>query len=246
MGEAINSPDFILLKLGLGLPGGLVFSFVALAIILSSFAKIATILSILIFGLGKAALPSAVITTTLGLALTYFAMYPTINAVSRAVDREIKGKTSLSNDELLRAMFVATTEWKAFLIRNIDAKDVDVYYKLATSVDKHPAAKDAIPAEAPPIKTPIESSMTPSATQKDDLRILIPAFFISELSKAFKTGITVLLPFVIVDLLVIILLSALGTVTFNTLLLSFPLKLILFTSVNGWELITTNILSAYL
>jgi len=76
------------------------------------------------------------------------------------------------------------------------------------------------------------------------LNVLIPAYVLSELKQAFKLGLKLLLPFLVIDLIVAHIFTAMGIVTLSSFSLSFCLKVILLASVGGWDLIIKNILSS--
>jgi flagellar biosynthesis protein FliP len=72
---------------------------------------------------------------------------------------------------------------------------------------------------------------------------LFPAYILSEIKWSFKTGLKILLPFLVIDLIVAHVFTALGVVTLSTFSLSFSLKVLLLASIGGWDLIVKNILS---
>ncbi len=80
--------------------------------------------------------------------------------------------------------------------------------------------------------------------QVNTLNILIPSYIISETKDAFKIGLKLLLPFIVIDLLVAHIFTAMGIVTLSSFSLAFSLKVILLASVGGWDLIVKNILGA--
>jgi flagellar biosynthetic protein FliP len=89
-----------------------------------------------------------------------------------------------------------------------------------------------------------EVSELPRPATADDvpLRIAVPAFIVSELRTAFELGLTVLLPFLVIDLVVATVLTALGMVMVPPQVLSLPLKLLVFLAVDGWHLIVRSLL----
>jgi len=74
------------------------------------------------------------------------------------------------------------------------------------------------------------------------LRIAVPAFVLSELQTAFKMGLVILLPFLVIDLIVASILSALGMVMLPPPIVSLPIKLLVFVSVDGWHLVVKSLL----
>ena len=78
-----------------------------------------------------------------------------------------------------------------------------------------------------------------------DLTVLAPAFALSELKAAFRVGFFLLLPFLVIDLLLAVVLLALGMHTIEARVISLPLKLLLFLAVDGWGLIVHGLLASY-
>ena len=77
------------------------------------------------------------------------------------------------------------------------------------------------------------------------LRILVPAFVISELKTAFQIGFMVILPFLVIDLVVAAVLTALGMIMLPPQLVSLPLQLLLFVAVDGWHLLVGSLLGSF-
>ena len=77
-------------------------------------------------------------------------------------------------------------------------------------------------------------------------QVLAPAFLVSELKKGLSTGLNLLLPLLIIDILVATVIVALGYESLNPHLIALPLKLALFLALDGWMLITTNLISTYI
>jgi len=90
---------------------------------------------------------------------------------------------------------------------------------------------------------PIQQTATPDAEPaKLSMPKLVVVFLVSELSKAFKIGLALLLPFVLIDILVANVLAVLTVTQIKAQAISLPLKLLLFVAVDGWGLITKNLL----
>jgi flagellar biosynthetic protein FliP len=77
------------------------------------------------------------------------------------------------------------------------------------------------------------------------MRMAIPAYSISELTTAFQMGVSVLLPFLVVDLAVASLLMSMGMMMVPPVTISLPLKLLLFVLVDGWNLVAGSLLKSY-
>ena len=79
----------------------------------------------------------------------------------------------------------------------------------------------------------------------DSWQVLAPAFLISELKRAFKTGLTLFLPFLVIELVVANILVAVGLTRLAPEYVALPFKILLFVVLDGWALITTNLVSTY-
>jgi flagellar biosynthetic protein FliP len=104
--------------------------------------------------------------------------------------------------------------------RNVREKDLKLFMDLS--------------GEAPPA-TPEELS----------LRILVPAFMISELKRAFEIGFLLFLPFLVIDLVVASVLMSMGMMMLPPIVVSLPFKLIFFVLVDGWSLVAGSLVQSY-
>jgi len=85
----------------------------------------------------------------------------------------------------------------------------------------------------------------PAAPEAISLRILIPAFMISELKRAFEIGFLLFLPFLIIDLVVASVLMSMGMMMLPPVVVSLPFKLIFFVLVDGWSLVAGSLVQSY-
>ena len=77
------------------------------------------------------------------------------------------------------------------------------------------------------------------------MRVLIPAFMVSELKTAFQIGFMIFLPFLVIDLVVASILMAMGMMMLSPMMVSLPFKLMLFVLVDGWSLIMGSLISSF-
>ena len=226
----MESLDLNLTVARLGYPVVLVAAYAFAALLLSSYVKIATVLSILKAGLGVNGLPSAMVTGGLALALSFFVMYPTIRDSGQAVDAALRAKGGvLSDADRSFALDAGVQEWKKFLQKNAQPEELQRFAQLAAEGDRAQGKKDQ-----------------GAAGYGESYRVLAPAFFVSELRQAFKIGLSIFVPFLIIDLLCAVVLALAGVDSLNPHLVGLPLKLLLFVAVDGWTLITTNLAASYL
>ncbi len=223
MGMATTS-DISLLISNLGLSVFSVALLFLLALAFSSFIKIVTVLGIVRVGLGAEGLPSAFVVGTLSLALSLFVMFPTLNRSIGVLNGSLSAKgASTTSAEKAAGFSKVFEEWKTFLAKHTHSEEKERFAKIAVQLDKEAAAEDL----------------------SGSFRILAPAFLVSELKEAFATGLTLFLPFLVIDLLVANVLVAVGLTQLSPILVSLPFKLLVFVMVDGWTLITGNLVATY-
>lgn len=218
---------------GISVFGQLGFSAVSLglllvlALLLSSYIKIATVLGMVRLGFGFSSLPSAFVTGGLAVSLSFFVMYPTLQRSTAAMDKTIAAKSAalITDADRAAALNAGIAEWKPFLQKFAEKKDVERFAEVATELDG------------------ADSSTTASLT--NTWRILIPAFVVSELKRAFVTGMNVFLPFLVIDIVVMAVLAAIGFERLEPQFVSIPFKVAAFVLVDGWTIITSNLVSTY-
>jgi flagellar biosynthetic protein FliP len=184
----------------------------ALVASLTTFTRFTIVLAFLRQGIGMPGVPPNQVLAALALFLTLFSMEPTIDAVwKRAVSPCLEGKMAVR--EAAEAGLPVARE---FMLRQTRPADLMLLAEL--SGQRRPA--------------------TP-----DDVRLptLAAAFLLSELKTAFQIGLVILLPFLLVDLLVCVAISALGLSGLPANAVALPVKLALFVSVDGWNLIVGSL-----
>lgn len=199
------------------LPYLILFPFLpALLLAFSAFTRIAVVLFLLRQGLGSPSVPPNLVLIGLALLLTYFVMSPALEKIQvQAYAPFSAGQITL--DE---ARNRAAAPLKTFMLRQTRAEDLALF----TADIKIANPKDAatIPFKA-----------------------LAPAFLTSELKTAFQIGFMVVLPFLVIDLVVASVLTALGMVMLPPQLVSLPLKLLLFVVANGWHLLVGSLIGSF-
>jgi flagellar biosynthetic protein FliP len=188
----------------------------SILVMMTSFTRIVVVLSLLRTALGTGTAPPNAVIVALALFLTAFVMGP---AFQNAYDVGIR---PLMNNEITteQAFERSTGPFKTFMLKNVREKD------LAMFVDMSREAKPATPEDV-------------------SLRILIPAFMISELKRAFEIGFLLFLPFLIIDLVVASVLMSMGMMMLPPVVVSLPFKLIFFVLVDGWTLVAGSLIQSY-
>lgn len=201
-----------------------------LLMLVTSFVKIAVVLSIIRQAIGTQQIPPTQVITGLATILTVYVMMPVgLEVYDVARSRALKGDIVMSLERLGAQQVVdmvasAQEPVRAFLVKHTHLKDSTMLYKLAWRMRK---PKD-------------RANLTDR-----DFSILIPAFVISELKEAFQIGFVLFMPFLVVDMVVANILMALGMQMLSPTTISLPFKILLFVLVDGWYLITKGLLIGY-
>ena len=205
-----------------------------LLVVLSSYAKIAIVLTILRNAIGAPGVPPNIVIIGLATLLTGFILAPVATAVVSEARPHLAPVLSASTESapaapdgsvaaVVRAAQAAAGPIRQFLQARARSADRQLFAELAGSLrgSRSPVADDA-------------------------LTVLAPAFAISELRAAFIIGVAVLLPFLVIDLMVANVLAALGLPGLPVATVAVPLKLTLFVTIEGWHLLTRGLIAGYL
>jgi flagellar biosynthetic protein FliP len=191
------------------------------AIIMSvtSFTKIVIVMDFVRRALAVQNLPPNQVMMGLAIFMTFFIMAPTLGTINdKALTPYMDGKIE-TNTFFERAM----VPLREFMIRQIGqsgTKDVALFLKLGKV--KNVKSYDDVPSY-----------------------VLIPAFMLSELKKAFIIGIYLFIPFIIIDIVVASTLLSMGLMMLPPVMISLPFKLILFVLVDGWNLLVFELVRSY-
>lgn len=191
-----------------------------LLVTLTSFLKMAVVLSVARAALGAPQVPPSSAITGLALLLTLVAMAP-VGEASWAAFRRAPEPAGL--EAALARAEDAAAPMRRFLARHARADDRATFLELA---------RRARPSGPPPGEA--------------DFSVLAPAFVVSELRRAFTMGFVIFLPFLVVDLLVANVLLALGLTQLSPTSVALPFKLLLFVAVDGWKLLARGLVLGYL
>ncbi|MCB9640381.1 MAG: type III secretion system export apparatus subunit SctR [Myxococcales bacterium] len=204
-----------------------------LLIMITSFVKIAVVLSIVRSALGTQQNPPTQVITGLSIILTVYVMVPVgleiRDELQDMIQQAPKGQQNVLStatvSTILKAADKAQGPIRRFLLKHSHLKDRNMFYNLALQLrkEKHRA------------------SLTPT-----DFTVVVPSFVISELKEAFQIGFLLFLPFIVVDMVVANILLALGMHMLSPTTISLPFKLLLFVLVDGWYLIIKGLILGYL
>lgn len=188
----------------------------SILVMVTSFTRIVVVLSFLRSALGLQQTPPNMVLVSLALFLTAFIMMPTFD---RVYDEAIVPLMEEEIDEMT-AFERASDPVRDFMLTHVRERDLQLFADLSE----------------------VEEIEAPEATP---LRILIPAFMISELRRAFEIGFLIFLPFLIIDMVVASILMSMGMMMLPPVMISLPFKLIFFVLVDGWYLIAGSLIQSY-
>lgn len=205
---AVRSVQLIALMTLLSLVPGL-------AIMVTCFPFIVTVLAILRQAIGLQQSPPGMLLTTLAIFLTWFVMEPVFTAAWEAGIEPLNAGQIGLEEAFLRAI----EPFRGFMAARIDA---DTFANLA-GLRPEPVATGP---EAP-------------------LSVLVPSFLLSELARAFEVGFLIFLPFLIIDLVVAAVLMSMGMMMVPPAIVSLPFKLAFFVVADGWSLVSAALVTGY-
>jgi len=188
----------------------------ALLIATTAFLRIIIVLSMLRHAIGMQDTPPNAALITIAMFMTLFAMQPVWTEVDQIAWQPYQ-KKEMSADNALKAGLRPLRE---FMVGQTRENDLALM---------------------------VELSHAPQPETIDDIGTLqlIPAFMLSELRTAFQIGFMIFLPFLLVDLLVASVLTSLGMMMVPPVMISLPLKVLMFILIDGWNIVTRALLSSF-
>jgi flagellar biosynthetic protein FliP len=185
----------------------------ALVLSCTHFVRYVVVLGFIRTGLGTQSAPPNQVLVGLALFMTLFVSAPVAKAMYDA-----GGRAYLAGEMTeAQAFDAASVPLRRFLVERTTDRDLELFYQVADA--PRPTSVDEVP-----------------------LRIAIPAFVLCELRAAFQIGLTILLPFLVIDLLAATILTAMGMVMVPPQVVALPLKLLVFVLIDGWRLIIEALL----
>jgi flagellar biosynthetic protein FliP len=187
----------------------------SIILLMTSFTRIVIVLGFVRTALGTPSAPSNQIIVGLSLFLTFFLMGPVIDRVNGEAIRPYLD----GNITSIEAIDKASIPLKQFMLKQTRTRDLEYFLQLG--------------------------GFGPTAVKDLPMRIVIPAFIISELQTAFQMGFLLFLPFLVIDFLVSTVLMALGMMMMPPVIVALPLKLLLFVLVDGWQLVVRSLVQSF-
>jgi flagellar biosynthesis protein FliP len=189
-----------------------------LLIMVTSFTRFVIAFSILRAGMGLQSAPANLVLISLSLFMTFYVMGP---AVDQAWSTGVR---PLMNNEITQGVAVEriSAPFRDFMARNVRDKDFDLFAELAR-----------------------ERGATDLSRETVDLRVLVPAFMISEIRRGFEIGFLIVLPFLVIDLIVATITMAMGMMMLPPTVISLPFKIMFFVLIDGWNLLVGSLVRSF-
>jgi flagellar biosynthetic protein FliP len=189
----------------------------AILLLMSSFTRIVIVLSFLRQAIGIPQLPPNQIVIGLSLFLTFFVMAPTYERI------HLNAFSPFMNNQIGYEEFLSRSsqDMSAFMLKFTKEKDLALFMNMAGL--KRPAVEKDIP-----------------------FKVIVPAFAISELKRAFQIGFLLYIPFLVIDLVVASILLSAGMMMLPPIFISLPFKLMLFVLVDGWNLLMGSLIKGFM
>ncbi len=186
-------------------------------VMVTSFTRIIIVLAFLRTALGTQQTPPNQVLIALALFVTSFIMAPVFQ------ESYDNGLLPLINEQISEeeAIEAAATPFHQFMLMHVRDKDLELFVNMLP---------EAIEIDAP---------------EDTPYRVLVPAFMISELKRAFEIGFLLFIPFLIIDMLIASVLMAMGMMMLPPVVISLPFKLIFFVLVDGWYMVIGSLVKSY-
>ena len=188
----------------------------SILVMVTSFTRIIVVLSFLRSALGLQQTPPNAVLISLALFTTAFIMTPTLEQIWDDALAPLIDEQIAEAEALDRA----AAPVRAFMLEQVRAKDLELFLDIAGLAE---------------VQTP----------EQTPIRVLIPAFMISELRRAFEIGFLIFIPFLIIDMVVASILMSMGMMMLPPVLISLPFKLIFFVLVDGWYLVVGSLVESF-
>lgn len=193
-----------------------------LAVMATAFTKITIVLMLLRNALGVQQAPSGLVINSIALTLTVFIMYPVGNTI--LVQLREQGLALTDWDSTVKVYDIVSAAFVDYLVKFTSEREMDFIMNAAMTLwpeELHPQIHDR------------------------NLFLLLPAHVTSEITRAFQIAFLLFLPFVIIDMVVSNVLLAMGAMMVPPMLISLPIKILLFVAVDGWSRLLQSLIMSY-
>jgi len=187
----------------------------SILLLMTCFTRVAIVLGFVRSALQLQGSPTNQIIIGLSLFITFFVMAPVWDNINRDALAPYQAGTITSQ----KALDAASADIRNFMLKQTRPKDVELFVSMA--------------------------KLPPTRVEDLPLRVVTPAYIISELRTAFQMGFLIYVPFILIDIVVATVLMAMGMMMMPPMTISLPLKLLLFVLVDGWSLIVQSLVRSF-
>ena len=194
----------------------------SLVVMMTSFTRYIVSLSFLRTAMGTQQTPPNVVLVGIAIFLTLLTMNPVLSRI------QTEAYEPYVDEEITQEEFIdrAAVPLKEFMVRNTEPSTLRMFCNLAH--EAVPETDDELMAAAPDLS----------------LRLIVPSFMTCELKRAFLTGFLLYIPFLLIDIVVSSTLMSMGMIMLPPAMISTPFKLLLFVSLNGWDLLFSSLVQS--
>ena len=193
----------------------------SLLVMMTSFTRYIISFSFLRSAIGTQQTPPNMVLVGMALFLTLFTMAPVVTQIQKEAYEPYK-QEEISQEEFLDR---AQVPLKEFMLRNTKTSTLNMFCDLA--------------------KVDLSENVNMEEAMKLPLRVVVPSFMTCELQRAFEIGLLIYIPFMLIDIVVSSTLMSMGMIMLPPSMISMPFKLLLFVTVNGWELLFSSLVQSF-
>ena len=193
----------------------------SLLVMMTSFTRYIISFSFLRSAIGTQQTPPNMVLVGMALFLTLFTMAPVVTQIQTEAYEPYK-QEEISQEEFLDR---AQVPIKEFMLRNTKTSTLNMFCDLA--------------------KVELPENVNMKEAVKLPLRVVVPSFMTCELQRAFEIGLLLYIPFMLIDIVVSSTLMSMGMIMLPPSMISMPFKLLLFVTVNGWELLFSSLVQSF-
>ena len=193
----------------------------SLLVMMTSFTRYIISFSFLRSAIGTQQTPPNMVLVGMALFLTLFTMAPVVTQIQKEAYEPYK-QEEISQEEFLDR---AQVPLKEFMLRNTKTSTLNMFCDLA--------------------KVDLPENVNMEEAVKLPLRVVVPSFMTCELQRAFEIGLLLYIPFMLIDIVVSSTLMSMGMIMLPPSMISMPFKLLLFVTVNGWELLFSSLVQSF-
>jgi len=219
--EMITSPLWLVI-------GALVLSLVPIVIgLATSYLKMSIVIGMLRQGVGAQQVPGNLVVAVLSMAMTMLVMGPVLSQSVTGLNKVLESnQENFVIEKALPDIFEALKPWKEFLITHSGEREKNFVKQLSKTTN---------------------TDQVDSVTESKDIKSVnvLLSFILTELKDAFSMAVVTLLPFLVIDIVVSNLLVGLGMYMVSPVMITLPLKLLVFVLCDGWMLLTRGLIVSY-